>query len=152
MTGNVNGNSMQANLTRIDGASNAYIWLPFNTAYIPPTDSIESVSIVTNSYDAEQGNANGAAVNVVTKSGTNEFHGSLFEFHTDNALRAFNRFHPVGQRKPKYILNQFGGSLGGPISCQNLAKADRVCGVVRTSCSSLQTWNIRSGVSSPLVL
>ncbi len=76
MTGNVNGNSMQANLTRIDGASNAYIWLPFNTAYIPPTDSIESVSIVTNSYDAEQGNANGAAVNVVTKSGTNEFHGS----------------------------------------------------------------------------
>lgn len=115
MTGNVNGNSMQANLTRIDGASNAYIWLPFNTAYIPPTDSIESVSIVTNSYDAEQGNANGAAVNVVTKSGTNEFHGSAFEFHTDNALRAFNRFNPVGQRKPKYILNQFGGSLGGPI-------------------------------------
>jgi Carboxypeptidase regulatory-like domain len=115
MTGNVNGNSMQANLTRIDGASNAYIWLPFNTAYIPPTDSIESVSIVTNSYDAEQGNANGAAVNVVTKSGSNEFHGSAFEFHTDNALRAFNRFHPVGQRKPKYILNQFGGSLGGPI-------------------------------------
>ncbi|MCM3870485.1 MAG: TonB-dependent receptor [Pyrinomonadaceae bacterium] len=115
MTGNVNGNSMQANLTRIDGASNAYIWLPFNTAYIPPTDSIESVSIVTNSYDAEQGNANGAAVNVVTKSGTNEFHGSAFEFHTDNALRAFNRFSPVGQRKPKYILNQFGGSLGGPI-------------------------------------
>ncbi len=115
MTGNVNGNSMQANLTRIDGASNAYIWLPFNTAYIPPTESIESVSIVTNSYDAEQGNANGAAVNVVTKSGTNDFHGSAFEFHTDNALKAFNRFNPVGQRKPKYILNQFGGAVGGPI-------------------------------------
>src|SRR6266542_799791 len=115
MTGNVNGNSMQANLTRIDGASNAYIWLPFNTAYVPPTESIESVSIVTNSYDAEQGNANGAAVNVVTKSGTNEFHGSLFEFHTDNALKALNRFNPVGQRKPKYILNQFGGAVGGPV-------------------------------------
>ena len=115
MTGNVNGNSMQANLTRIDGASNQYIWLPFNTAYVPPTESIESVSIVTNSYDAEQGNANGAAVSVVTKSGTNEFHGSAFEFHTDNALKAFNLFHPVGQRKPKYILNQFGGALGGPI-------------------------------------
>ena len=115
MTGNVNGNSMQANLTRIDGASNAYIWLPFNTAYVPPTESIESVSIVTNSYDAEQGNANGAAVNVVTKSGTNQFHGSAFEFHTDNALKALNRFNPVGQRKPKYILNQFGGAVGGPI-------------------------------------
>lgn len=115
MTGNVNGNSMQANLTRIDGASNAYIWLPFNTAYVPPTESIESVNIVTNSYDAEQGNANGAAVNVVTKSGTNQFHGSAFEFHTDNALKALNRFNPVGQRKPKYILNQYGGAVGGPI-------------------------------------
>src|SRR6266850_2113961 len=115
MTGNVNGNSMQANLTRIDGASNAYVWLPFNTAYIPPAESIQSVSIVTNSYDAEQGNANGAAVNVVTKSGTNDFHGSAFEFHTDNALKALNRFNPVGQRKPKYILNQFGGAVGGPI-------------------------------------
>jgi len=115
MTGNVNGNSMQANLTRIDGASNAYIWLPFNTAYIPPAESIQSVNIVTNSYDAEQGNANGAAVNVVTKSGTNQYHGSLFEFHTDNALKALNRFNPVGQRQSKYILNQFGGSFGGPI-------------------------------------
>ncbi len=115
MTGNVNGNSMQANLTRIDGASNQYIWLPFNTAYVPPTESIESVSIVTNSYDAEQGNANGAAVSVVTKSGTNDFHGSAFEFHTDNALKAYNLFTAVGQRKPKYILNQFGGAVGGPI-------------------------------------
>ncbi len=115
MTGNVNGNSMQANLTRIDGASNQYIWLPFNTAYVPPTESIESVNIVTNSYDAEQGNANGAAVSVVTKSGSNDFHGSAFEFHTDNALKAYNLFTAVGQRKPKYILNQFGGAVGGPI-------------------------------------
>jgi hypothetical protein len=115
MTGNVNGNSMQANLTRIDGASNAYIWLPFNTAYVPPAESIQSVSIVTNSYDAEQGNANGAAVSVVTKSGTNQFHGSGFEFHTDNALKELNRFNPVGQRNPKYILNQYGLAVGGPI-------------------------------------
>ena len=68
---------------------------------------------MTNSYDAEQGNANGAAVSVVTKSGTNDFHGSAFEFHTDNALKAYNLFTPVGQRKPKYILNQF-GAVGGP--------------------------------------
>ena len=115
MTGNVNGTSMQANLTRIDGASNAYIWLPFNTAYVPPTESIQTVSVVTNSYDAEQGNAHGAAVNVVTRSGTNDFHGSAFEFHTDNALKALNRFNPAGFRKPKYILNQYGGAIGGPI-------------------------------------
>ena len=115
MTGNVNGGSMQNNLTRIDGAANTYMWLPFNTAYVPPTESIESVSIVTNSYDAEQGNSNGAVVNVVTKSGSNEFHGSAFGYHTDNALKALNRFNPGGYRKPKSILNQLGGSVGGPI-------------------------------------
>ncbi len=115
MTGNVNGNSFQANLTKIDGASNQYIWLPFNTAYVPPAESIQSVNIVTNSYDAEQGNAQGASVNVTTKSGTNEFHGSGFEFHTDNALKALNYFNPAGFRKPKFILNQFGGAVGGPI-------------------------------------
>jgi len=115
MTGNVNGGSEQNNLTRIDGASNTYMWLPFNTAYVPPAESIETVNIVTNSYDAEQGNAMGAAVNVVTKSGTNQFHGSAFEYNTNNALKALNRFNPAGFRKPKYILNQYGGSFGGPI-------------------------------------
>ncbi|MGA2329153.1 MAG: TonB-dependent receptor [Bryobacteraceae bacterium] len=115
MAANVNGGSMQNNLTRIDGSANTYMWLPFNSAYVPPTESIESVSIVTNSYDAEQGNSNGAAVNVVTKTGTNQFHGSAFEYHTDNALKALNRFQAVGIRKPKYIMNQYGGSVGGPI-------------------------------------
>lgn len=115
MGGYVNGNSYQGNSTRIDGASNSYMWLPFNTAYVPPTESIESVSVVTNSYDAEQGNANGANVNVVTKTGTNQFHGTGFEFHTDNALKAFNRFATPNTRKSKFILNQFGGALGGPI-------------------------------------
>ncbi len=120
MTGNVNGNSMQGNLTRIDGASNLYIWLPFNAAYVPPTESIESVSIVTNSFDAEQGGAPGAIVNVVTKSGTNQFHGSAFEYHTDNALKAINRFNPGGFRKPLYIMNQYGGAIGGPIKKDKL--------------------------------
>jgi hypothetical protein len=118
--GNVNGTSRQNNLTRIDGASNAYIWLPENTAYVPPSESIQSVSVVTNSYDAEQGNAVGAAVNVITKSGTNEFHGSAFEYHTDNALKALNRFNPIGVRQNKFILNQYGGSVGGPIKKNKL--------------------------------
>ncbi len=120
MSGFVNGSSRQNNLTRIDGASNTYMWLPSNTAYVPPAESIESVSIVTNSFDAEQGNAVGAVVNVVTKSGTNEFHGSAYEYHTDNALKALNRFNPAGFRKPKYIMNQFGGSVGGPIKKNKL--------------------------------
>jgi hypothetical protein len=115
MGGFVNGNSQQGNATRIDGASNSYMWLPFNTAYVPPTESIQSVNVVTNSYDAEQGNATGASTSVTTKTGTNQFHGSAFEFHTDNALKAFNRFATPNTRKSKFIMNQFGGTVGGPI-------------------------------------
>lgn len=118
MTGNVNGSSMQENLTRIDGASNSYIWLPFNSAYVPPAESVAEVNVVTNSYDAEQGNANGAAINVITKSGTNQFHGSTFWFNTD--IKALNRFNPAGFHRPKYIMNQFGGSFGGPIKKDKL--------------------------------
>jgi Carboxypeptidase regulatory-like domain/TonB dependent receptor len=113
--GNVNGTSRQGNLTRIDGASNTYMWLPENTAYVPPAESVEAVNVVTNSYDAEQGSASGAAVNVVTKSGTNQFHGSVFEYHTNNALKARPRFNLPGVRQSKLILNQYGGAIGGPI-------------------------------------
>jgi hypothetical protein len=114
MSSNVNGLSSQGNNTRIDGASNSYLWLPANLAYIPPADSIESVNVVTNSYEAEQGTL-GAAINVQIKSGINDFHGEVYEFHTDNALRARNYFQPVGYHKPKDISNQYGGQLSGPV-------------------------------------
>jgi hypothetical protein len=114
MTSNVNGLSSQGNSTRIDGASNAYIWLPANVAYIPPTDAIESINVVTNAYEAEQGTL-GAVINLQIKSGANNFHGEVHEFHTDNALKARNYFQPVGYHKPKDILNQYGAQLSGPI-------------------------------------
>lgn len=121
MTANVNGGSEQGNVTRIDGALDTYIWLPANVAYVPPADSIEAVNVVTNSYDAEQGMAGGsAAINVQTKSGTNQFHGEAYEFHNDQDLRARNFFNPVGFVKPKDILNQFGANLGGPIKKDKL--------------------------------
>ncbi len=121
MTADVNGGSEQGNVTRIDGALDTYIWLPANVAYVPPADSIEAVNVVTNSYDAEQGNAGGsAAINVQTKSGTNAFHGEAYEFHNDQALRARNFFNPVGFVKPKDILNQFGANVGGPIKKDKL--------------------------------
>ncbi len=120
-TTNVNGGSTQDNATRIDGVLDTYIWLPANVAYVPPVDSIQEVNVVTNSYDAEQGATSGsAAINVVTKSGTNQFHGEAYEFHDDNALRARNFFNPVGYHKPKDIMNQFGGNVGGPIKRNKL--------------------------------
>lgn len=79
MTSNVNGQSTQGNNTTIDGVADAYPWLPNNIAYVPPTDAIETVNIETNSFDAEQGQAGGAVINVQIKSGTNQFHGDAHE-------------------------------------------------------------------------
>jgi hypothetical protein len=83
-------------------------------------EAIETVNVVTNSFDAEQGLAGGSAVNVQIKSGTNSFHGSAFEYHTDNALRARGFFLPTNQGKPKLVYNQFGGTIGGPIKKDKL--------------------------------
>jgi hypothetical protein len=111
---NVNGVSRLQNNTRLDGASITYPWLPTNTAYVPPAEAIETVNIVTNSFDAEQGLAGGAAINVIIKSGTNEFHGTGWWYHTNSRLRARNYFQTTPQN-PKNLLNQFGGNVGGPI-------------------------------------
>jgi Carboxypeptidase regulatory-like domain len=115
MTSNVNGQSSQGNNTRIDGVQDAYPWLPNNIAYVPPTDAIQNVNVVTNSFDAEQGDASGAVVNVQIKSGTNQFHGDAHELYTGNALSAENYFNAPGFRIPLNVFNQFGGSVGGPI-------------------------------------
>jgi len=117
LVSNVNGVSNTNNNTRIDGASSIYAWVPDVAAYIPSTEAIQSVDIVTNSFDAEQGLAAGAIVNISTKSGTNQFHGNAWEYNTISALAARNYFLPVTQRSvPKYILNQFGANIGGPIA------------------------------------
>ncbi len=112
---NVNGVSFSINNTRIDGASSIAPWLPHMTALVPTIEAIDTVNVVTNSFDAEQGLAGGAAINVQIKSGTNEFRGSLFEYHTNQKLKAKPFFLPQGERNPKLVSNEFGGTLGGPI-------------------------------------
>ncbi len=111
----VNGSSGQSNNTRIDGASSSNIWRPDAVAYVPALESIETVNVVTNSFDAEQGFAGGAAINVQIKSGTNSLHGSLFEYYNGNQTKARPFFLPRSERKPKDVFNQFGGTVGGPI-------------------------------------
>jgi hypothetical protein len=117
---NVNGTSSSSNNTRIDGASSTNIWLPHMVAYVPALESIETVNVVTNSFDAEQGLAGGAAINVQIKSGTNEIHGSAFEYYNGNATKAKPFFLPQGERNPKMVFNQFGGTIGGPIKKDKL--------------------------------
>ncbi|HYJ88411.1 MAG TPA: carboxypeptidase-like regulatory domain-containing protein, partial [Pyrinomonadaceae bacterium] len=110
----VNGAREDSNNFLLDGVYNVDPKL--NTfAVRPPVDAIREFEMLTSSYDAAFGRNPGAQVNVVLKSGGNDVHGSLFEFHRNAALDARNFFAPAGESKPKYIRNQFGGSIGGPI-------------------------------------
>jgi carboxypeptidase family protein/TonB-dependent receptor-like protein len=122
LTTNVNGQERGANNTRVDGAANILVTMPHHMVYVPPVESIQEVSISTNNFDAEQGITGGAAVTVSTKSGTNEFHGSAFAYHANNATRAFlwdeNRAGVT--KKPKGIRNFDGASIGGPIKRNKL--------------------------------
>jgi hypothetical protein len=116
-TTNVNGQDRGDNNTRVDGAPNILVTMPHHMVYVPPVESIEEVNISTNNFEAEQGMTDGAAVTVTTKSGTNQFHGSAFAFHSDAALRTFwwDENRAGFTKKPKGIRNIDGGSIGGPI-------------------------------------
>jgi hypothetical protein len=111
----VNGTSDQNNNVRIDGTSSYNPNLPHMTGINPTLDAIEVVNVVTNSFDAEQGLAGGAAINLQIKSGTNAFHGSGGLHHFNQQLSAYPYFSDRDAPQPKYIYNQFGGTLGGPI-------------------------------------
>ena len=115
---NVNGQVNTNNTTRTDGATNMNIWLPNHNMYISPAETVDTVNVSTSSFDAEQGNAGGAAVTVITKSGTNNFKGSGFEFYNSDKLNATPRFFGAGDVPKKLPLkaNTYGGTLGGPVS------------------------------------
>jgi hypothetical protein len=116
MSFNINGVSRLQNNTKIDGSSVIYPWLPTNTVYVPPAESIQEVNIVTNAFDAEQGLAGGAAINVSIKTGTNQLHAVGWGYDTNSAFQSRRYFQPVTQKDPpKNILAQFGYAIGGPV-------------------------------------
>jgi hypothetical protein len=119
-TSTVNGASHNAVSLTIDGASNRSVWMRGGAAFAPSLEAIETVNVVTSSMDAEQGLAGSAAISVNIKSGTNNLHGTLFEYNTNNNLTARAFFLPANQNKPKFIQNQFGGAIGGPIKRNKL--------------------------------
>jgi hypothetical protein len=110
----VNGAGRNTNNIRLDGASSNNIWVEV-AGYVPGIESIDTVNVVTNGFEASQGLAGGAVVNVHIKSGTNQMHGVAYWYNTNNAMTARPFFAPVSQRQPKNINNYFGGTLGGPI-------------------------------------
>jgi hypothetical protein len=108
----VNGQNPNTNMTKSDGATNVNLWLPHHTMYVAPAETIDTVNVSTDNFDAEQGMAGGAAITLVTKSGTNSLKGSAFEFFNSDALNARKFFDPSVQPTKKNIT---GGTLGGPI-------------------------------------
>jgi hypothetical protein len=110
--------SLQNNflLDGIDNNSNLTDLLN-ETNYViqPPVDALAEFKVETNAYSAEFGRGNGAIVNAVIKSGTNDIHGSAWGFLRNNVLDARNYFDPVGKGAPPYEQYQFGGTFGGPV-------------------------------------
>jgi hypothetical protein len=113
------GNRGLQNAFLLDGARNQnYLRGLDNRARDAMRPSLEAISefkVQTSNYSAEYGAAAGAVVTVVTKSGTNELHGSAFEFSRNSAFDARDYFQPVSATKPLFVEHQFGGSAGGRI-------------------------------------
>ena len=122
LTTNINGQDRGANNTRVDGSADILVTMPHHAVYVPPVESIEEVNISTNNFDAEQGMTGGAAVTVITKSGTNEFRGAAFTGFTNDAMRTFTwdeNFSGLA-KKPDESRSATGGNLGGPIKKNKL--------------------------------
>ena len=112
----INGGQNRNNEFLLDGAPNNSIQGGNNIAYVPPVDSVQEFKIVTNSYDAQYGRTAGGVVNVSLKSGTNNFHGSLYEFARRKALDSNEYFFKVNNReKPNHKLDQYGFEIDGPV-------------------------------------
>ncbi|HMJ21584.1 MAG TPA: carboxypeptidase regulatory-like domain-containing protein, partial [Terriglobales bacterium] len=133
----VNGGRGRSNNFSVNGgdANDQFANLP---AVQPTPDSIEEFRVLTNTFDAEYGRNSGAVVNVVTKSGTNNFHGNVYEFFRNKVLNSKGYFD---SEKPDFKQNQFGGTFGGPI------KKDKTFFF-----ASYEGRRIRQGISSDAFL
>jgi hypothetical protein len=107
--------SVEFSLNGIPNSASAGLFSGF-LAYTPPVDATQEFRVVTNGFDAQYGHNGSGVVTVTTKSGTNEFHGSLYEFLQNDKLNANNFFSNLaGRARPPRRYNQFGGTLGGPV-------------------------------------
>lgn len=112
----INGQRASANEFLLDGAPNSAASQNQPVINANP-DMVQEFKVETNAFAAEYGRASGGVFNVVTRSGSNAFHGSLYEFLRNDKLNANDFFaNSAGQKLPPFKFNQFGGTLGGPIT------------------------------------
>jgi hypothetical protein len=113
----INGQRERNNNFLIDGTDNNDASVPGIAGGISTInpDSTQEFRVITNNFLPEFGRNNGAIVDIVTRSGTNQFHGDLYEFNRVNAMAARDWFNPSPDPQNPFVRNQFGGSFGGPI-------------------------------------
>ena len=111
----ISGSQVVTNETIIDGApANGAVYN--SPAYVPVVDAVQEFKVQTNTFSAEFGRTGGGIVNMVTKSGGNQLHGTLYDFVRNNHLEANNWFNNLaGTPRPAEHTNQFGGTAGGPV-------------------------------------
>ncbi|MDT4968018.1 MAG: hypothetical protein QOJ64_2755 [Acidobacteriota bacterium] len=112
----VNGNGSNQNLWTVDGVNNMDVGSNRTLLVFPSIDSIQEFRVERNSFSAEFGQAQGAVINLVTKGGGNDFHGTVFEFLRKDSLNANDFFlNRAGQKKGKLDYNNYGGNFSGPV-------------------------------------
>jgi outer membrane receptor protein involved in Fe transport len=111
----INGARANQNEYLLDGAPNTAAAQNQPVVFVNP-DAVQEFKVETNSYSAQNGRAGGGIFNIVTRSGTNEFHGTVYDYLRNDALNANTFFgNRAGQSKPPFRFNQFGATIGGPI-------------------------------------
>jgi hypothetical protein len=115
----VNGTLPNQDNFLLDGGNNLDEMTNVNDPY-PMPDSVQEFSVQTSNYNAEFGQSAGAVINIVTKSGGEQFHGDLFEYLRNGFFNAENHFSPVGSQDT-YHRHQFGGSVGGPVKIPRIS-------------------------------
>jgi len=123
MTFQINGNRREENNWQVDGADNVDRGSNLTLLSFPSIDAISEFRVVRGVYDAESGRSAGAQVNVITRSGTSDVHGGLYEFFRNDELNA-NSFvnNSAKIRRPPLRYNNFGGTLGGPVYIPGIYK------------------------------
>jgi len=116
---NVNGLRSSLNNFVLDGVDNNSYGTSnqgfSNQVAQPSPDAVQEFKAQTNNFSAEFGRAGGAVINAALRSGTNEFHGTVYDYLRNTSLNAVGFFKPTGGQKPALIQNQFGGAVGGPV-------------------------------------
>jgi hypothetical protein len=110
-----NGLRGRSNNFQIDGQSNNDNSVAGPSIFLGNQDVLDEVSVITNNFSVEYGRASGSVVNYVTKSGTNNFHGTGFEYFTGSHWDSHDNLETASDTIPRYVENRFGGTIGGPI-------------------------------------